>query len=93
MKEGFFITELRLTANNLEPAKVSFQKGLNVISGPTNTGKSYIFQCINYMLGSSSKPKNIKEARAYTNIFLEICNYKNEYYTLESDLKGGNWNF
>lgn len=91
MKEGFFITELRLTANNLEPAKVSFQKGLNVISGPTNTGKSYIFQCINYMLGSSSKPKNIKEARAYTNIFLEICNYKNEYYTLESDLKGGNF--
>ena len=91
MKEGFFITELRLTANNLKPAKVSFQKGLNVISGPTNTGKSYIFQCINYMLGSSSRPKNIKEARAYTSIFLEICNYKNEYFTLESDLKGGNF--
>ncbi|MDP4208269.1 MAG: hypothetical protein Q8928_05590 [Bacteroidota bacterium] len=91
MKNGFIITELRLTANNLPPAKVSFQKGLNVITGPTNTGKSYIFQCINYMLGSSSNPKDIKEARSYSNIFLEICNYKNEYYTLESDFKGGNF--
>jgi hypothetical protein len=88
---GFIITELRLTAKNLLPAKISFKHGLNVITGPTNTGKSYIFQCINYMLGSSTPPKDIKEARGYEHIFLEIINYKNEYFTLESDLKGGNF--
>ncbi len=91
MESGFIIKELRLSGSGLESASVTFNKGLNVISGPTNTGKSYIFQCINYMLGSSSKPKDIVQARKYESIFLELASYSETKYTLESDLKGGNF--
>jgi hypothetical protein len=86
---GFYLTELRLSGNNLENALIKFEKGLNVITGPTNTGKSFIYQCINYMLGGSTPPKNIQEARSYKEIYLEIQSNDGNFYTLKSDLIGG----
>ena len=92
MKFGFIINTLRLTGNAVDNAEVVFTLGTNVISGPSDTGKTYIFQCINYMLGSSSPPKGILQARPYTKIYLEITSSQDQPYTLESDLKGGDFN-
>jgi hypothetical protein len=91
MKTGFRIKELRLIGESVEIASIVFEKGVNIITGPSNVGKSYIFQCFNYMFGSSKPPKSIKEARAYESIYLEIIDSKNFTYTLLSDLKGGNF--
>lgn len=89
---GFIITRLILKGESLQPAEIQLEPGVNIITGPTNTGKSYIFECINYMLGSSQKARDIKEARSYTNIFLELkINDCEVYYTLESDFKGGDF--
>lgn len=75
--------------SNVPPAEVLFNRGLNIITGPSNTGKSYIFQCIYYMLGASKPPKDIPIARPYSNIYLEIEDSEEQVYTLESDRKGG----
>jgi len=91
MEAGFIIKELRLLGESVEKASIVFEKGVNIITGPSNVGKSYIFQCFNYMFGSSKPPKSIKEARAYESIYLEIIDSKNLTYTLLSDLKGGNF--
>lgn len=91
MASGFYIKQLKITGNGLEPAIITLKKGLNIISGPTGTGKSYIFQCLNYMLGSKTKPKPITEAKAYDSISLTIVSSEETEYTLESDLKGGNF--
>ena len=91
MNSGFIITELKLEGGNLKPAVISFKGGLNVISGPSNTGKTYIYQCINYMLGSSSKPKPIKESSVYSSISMKIKSYNEKEFTLQSDLKGGDF--
>ncbi|AUC81207.1 AAA family ATPase [Lacinutrix sp. Bg11-31] len=91
MKAGFILKELRLVGESLNKASIVFEKGVNVITGPSNVGKSYIFQCLNYMFGASKPPKDIKEARAYESIYLEIRDNKNEPFTLLSDLKGGNF--
>lgn len=72
-----------LTGKNVENAYVEFSKGLNIISGPSDTGKSYIFQSINYMLGSSTKPKTIDESKGYNTILLEIVLYSGDRYTLK----------
>ncbi|RAR46807.1 ATP-binding protein [Flavobacterium lacus] len=88
---SFIFSELRLTGEGINNASIQFNSGLNIITGPTNTGKSYIFQCINYMLGSTERPKNITQAKRYKHIFLEIQDYQNQYYTLKSDLVGGNF--
>lgn len=91
MNSGFIITELKLEGKNLEPAMIALSGGLNVISGPSNTGKTFIYQCINYMLGSSSKPKLIKESTLYSSITMKIQSYEGKRFTLQSDLKGGDF--
>ncbi len=55
-----------------KPAVIDFLPGLNVISGPSDTGKTLIFECLNFVLGSGSKPKQPPEARGYTNLFLTV---------------------
>ncbi|GCF68390.1 TPA: AAA family ATPase [Bacillus cereus] len=80
---GFYIRKLMVIGNGVESASVEFKKGLNVISGPSDIGKSYIFECINYMLGSTAKPKKIAEG--YSSILMELILYTGEIYTLKRD--------
>lgn len=80
-----------MTSPTKKEAQVIFSKGLNVIVGPSDCGKSYIFQCINYMLGASSRPKNIDESKAYNAIYLEIEDFNKKSYSLKSDLNGGDF--
>lgn len=91
MRTGFILKELRLTGDSVEKASIVFEKGVNIITGPSNVGKSFIFQCLNYMFGGSKPPKPIKQTRPYDFIYLEIIDSQNDHYTLLSDLKGGNF--
>ncbi|MBI2283302.1 MAG: hypothetical protein HYU71_06315 [Bacteroidetes bacterium] len=68
---------------------MTFEKGFNVISGLSDTGKSYVFACINYMLGGSNPPKAIPEAIGYSNILLEIKTYTGQTFTLSRNMQGG----
>jgi DNA repair ATPase RecN len=43
MKAGFILKELSLVGESLNKASIVFEKGVNVITGPSNVGKSYIF--------------------------------------------------
>lgn len=89
---GFFIKKLELIGTNIKPVTIEFKKGLNVIYGSSDTGKTFIFQCINFMLGGSSLPKPIPEAENYNLCRLEIETYKGEKHTLERSFKGGSFN-
>lgn len=86
---GYIFKELRLTGENKKDAVVHFRLGLNVISGPSNTGKTFIFDCLDFMLGSSDKLKGIPELKGYSNIFLEI-EADDQVYTIETEIKNNN---
>lgn len=90
MTKGFIISKIVLTGNDLESAIIDLKKGLNVITGPTGTGKSFIFDCINYMLGGKSLDRVPPEATKYDKIFLEVLS-NNKYFTLERATKGGQY--
>lgn len=89
---GFFIKKLELVSNTGEPVSIKFTTGLNVIYGSSDTGKTFIFQCINFMLGGNSLPKPIPESENYDLCRLEIKTYKGERHILERSLKGGDFN-
>ena len=57
--------KLTLSGDGKKNATITFNKGLNVISGDSDTGKTYAFQCIDYMLGKENPPKEIIEAKGY----------------------------
>lgn len=90
-KDGFFIKKLWLEGKQVDNAIVTFEKGLNVIYGSSDAGKTFIYQCIHYMLGASKRPKSIPEAKKYTSVKLEIETYKGDKYLLERALKGGDF--
>ena len=44
---------------------LDFADGLNVVAGPSDTGKTYVAQCLSFLMGSGKTPKQIPEAAPY----------------------------
>lgn len=90
---GFHITRLTLTGIGVPKAEVCFKEGLNVVSGPSDTGKTFIVQCIDFMFGASTLPKSIPEAEPYDllQIGLRTSDEADEII-LERGLRGGDIN-
>lgn len=87
---GFLITRLALTGSDVENAELSFTTGLNVITGPSDTGKTFVFQCIDFMFGAVTPPKAIPEIDGYDTVWLDIQSHQTkEKYSLKRSLKGG----
>jgi len=82
------IKAVRVIGANKPPAEVSFAQGFNVISGASNTGKSYILECIDYGLGAGKTPKHIEESVGYGSVQLDFVS-GGDSFTLERSLKGG----
>ena len=85
------LKKLIFTGTHKEPASIDFAPGINVISGPSDTGKSLIYECINYVLGGNARPKEPPEAKGYTNLFLTIItndkDFTIERSVLSNDVK------
>jgi len=87
---GFMITRLVLTGPGLKDAELRFSVGLNVITGPSDTGKTFAFECIDFMLGASTLPKSIPEANGYDTLCLGIRDHQNDReFSLIRSLRGG----
>ena len=50
------IDYLRAFKTNGEVSSIDFAKNLTIISGPSDTGKTYIFKAIDYLLGANTLP-------------------------------------
>src|SRR5215470_2087932 len=89
---GFYLSWLRLTGPQVKPAEVMFEPGLNVFWGASETGKSFIFSCIDFMLGRSTPPKDIEELDGYTTGWLGLVERATKKQrVLERSLKGGDF--
>lgn len=90
-KYGFIIEKLELLGDSVEPVSIEFKKGLNVVYGPSDTGKTFIFECIKFMLGNNEIPKAIPEAKKFNKVKIYIKTNSNKTYTLERSLSGGDF--
>ena len=86
------LNSLLLIGKDKKVARIDFSMGLNVISGPSDTGKTYIFQCLEYCLGAGAVPKDIKEVEGYTKLKLSFSIGKKEF-TICRDLYTSNVEF
>lgn len=89
MSNGFFIKSLTVSGVGKKPANIQFEQGLNVVAGASDTGKTFIFQCIDFMLGGQKPPKPIKESIGYEMVTLEIETYDGKTYALQRSITGG----
>lgn len=86
--EGFRLTRLTLKGPSKPDAEVRFAPGLNVVVGASNTGKTYVAECVDFMLGGRKSPKNIPQAAGYDSLQLGIIMGEEES-VLERSLTGG----
>jgi hypothetical protein len=83
------LRELRLVGRGKQTANRRFGPGGNVVSGDSDTGKSYMLRCIDFVLGADEMTKVIDEAAGYEKVLLEFENERNEFLTLGRPLAGG----
>lgn len=64
--QTFMIKRLRVSGCGKIDGIVEFTDGLNLIQGRSNTGKTWILRCINYLFGNDKRPYT--PATGYTDI-------------------------
>mgnify|MGYP004652390165 CR=1 FL=1 len=52
----FYIRELIARGPKVKDSRIAFTDGVNIIHGPSNTGKSYVIGCIDFILGGDEIP-------------------------------------
>ena len=70
MNTNFFIEKLCVSGPGKKDSGIEFSSGLNVIKGPSNTGKSMIFDCIDYIFCGSTVSR--LETLGYDQVFLSV---------------------
>ena len=51
----FYIEKLMVSGGGHHASIIDFKPGLNFILGPSNTGKSLVMDCLDYMFGFTPK--------------------------------------
>lgn len=84
------IRELRLTGASKKDASIRFVPGGNVIAGVSDSGKSYILRCIDFVLGAEEMTKKIDEAIGYEFAYVEFASSdQTKTLTFKRHLNGG----
>ena len=73
------------------PAYLSFAPGVNVVCGASETGKSFIVESIDFMLGQEKPVRDIPERNGYDRIRLSIKSTDWPPLTLDRSVEGGNF--
>lgn len=81
------IKKIEVKGDGKKTAIVTLEKGLNVISGASDTGKSYICQCIQFILGAEKAPKSIDEAKGYSSLEVTFEENSGGSFVLKRELK------
>lgn len=71
MNKYFYISKIETSGSGKTTSTISLSSGLNIIYGPSNTGKSYIIECIDFIFGSKENPF-LTEETGYDTVFMEV---------------------
>lgn len=82
------LSHLTFTGTNVEPASVDFSPHVTVIHGPSDTGKSFIVDAIDFVLGAKEL-KEIPEREGYSRVLLGIELPSADRITLARSVDGG----
>jgi hypothetical protein len=81
------LVHLTFVGANVPPATIEFGERLTLVRGPSDTGKSFIVDSLDFMLGGQDL-KDIPEREGYSTVLLGI-RVDNEEFTLMRSVTGG----
>ncbi|MDE8196210.1 AAA family ATPase [Erysipelothrix rhusiopathiae] len=68
---AFHIAKITATGTSKPPATITFNKGLNIICGVSDSGKTCVLKCIQFAMGVIKKPFEIEQT-GYDSVSLDI---------------------
>ncbi len=74
-----------------KPAEIRFSPGLNVICGASETGKSFIAESIDFMLGQENLDRNLSEQAGYDRVRLALQFSDGAVLTVDRSVEGGDF--
>lgn len=84
------LTHLTFIGTNVEPASVEFGPQLTLVRGPSDTGKSFIVDALDFMMGASAL-KEIPERAGYSVVLLGLELPDGDRVTLARSVSGGSF--
>lgn len=81
------IKRVEVKGDGKPKASIDFRKGLNVIAGASDTGKSYITECFQFIFGAKEPPKDINQAKGYTHLEVTFEDTDGSEFRLSRELK------
>ncbi|WP_367380893.1 hypothetical protein [Stenotrophomonas cyclobalanopsidis] len=82
------IKSLHAYGPGLTPAFVTFNGCRSLIRGPSETGKSHIWDCIWFLLGGTGVPEQFPESEGYDSLVLSFIHDQHEY-VVRKGMAGG----
>jgi hypothetical protein len=83
------VRRIVLKGKGVADAEIDFTPGGNIVAGDSDTGKSYLLRCLDYIFGADEMTKRIPEAEPYSTLYVQFENSAGEVLTLERHLSGG----
>ncbi|MES2206823.1 MAG: hypothetical protein V4525_08515 [Pseudomonadota bacterium] len=90
MHETIQIREVSFLGLNVEPSSIPFNQGLGVVCGASDTGKSFLVEAIDFLLGGKEL-RGIPELDGYERARIAIESSKYGIWTFERSIEGGNY--
>ncbi|MDP9993842.1 uncharacterized coiled-coil DUF342 family protein [Variovorax boronicumulans] len=89
---GFRVRRLAFFGPQKPPSSITFGPGLNVLYGASDTGKSFIVEALDFMMGGNLALREIPERTGYNQVLLGIENLQGQAFTLVRSIDGGGFN-
>lgn len=88
-KPGLRLRHIAFHGPDRERASLEFGPGLNVVYGASETGKSFIVETIDFMLGGKPPLRDLPERIGYDRILLGMETTEGEQFTIWRSVDGG----
>lgn len=89
MVSRLHLVHLTAVGKNVAPATIEFGDQLTVIHGASDTGKSHVFDLLNYAFGIAKAIELPEEAKGYQYVHLGVRTVEGNIVTLVRDFDGG----
>lgn len=86
---GISLRFIRFRGPKKPDAEFKFAPGLNVLWGASDTGKTFLVEAIDFMLGAGDQLKDIPERQGYESVELGLTTPSAKEYTLVRSIQGG----
>lgn len=85
------LKSLTVTNSTLPAAELSFRPGLNLIIGASDTGKTYVFEIIDFMMGAKEGLRAIPESTGYERVTMTVEPSIGAVFSLRRAIGGGDF--